>query len=145
YDRRIGTPGMTEALRRGSIAMVNALGSGILETRAFNAFIPQLGQALLGTPLELPTIATWWCGGERERRHVLDNFDALMIGPAFATGLAIDDHHATMLGAALAPNVRAALLERLGREGPSFVGQEPVRLSTAPVSVKGRLEPRPIT
>src|SRR5690606_16591504 len=91
------------------------------------------------------TIATWWCGGERERRHVLDNFDALMIGPAFATGLAIDDHHATMLGAALAPNVRAALLERLGREGPSFVGQEPVRLSTAPVSVKGRLEPRPIT
>ena len=35
YDSRIGTPGMTEALRQGSISLVNALGSGILETRAF--------------------------------------------------------------------------------------------------------------
>ncbi len=34
YDSHIGTPGMTEALRQGSISIVNALGSGILETRA---------------------------------------------------------------------------------------------------------------
>jgi len=145
YDSRIGTPGMTEALRQGSISIVNALGSGILETRALNAFLPGLSQALLGTQLELPTIATWWCGGEAERQHVIDNFDRMMIGPAFATGLAIDDHHATSLGATLDPEPRATLIERLGREGPSFVGQEPVRLSTAPVNVHGKLEPRPIT
>ena len=145
YDSRIGTPGMTEALRQGSISIVNALGSGILETRALNAFVPRLSQALLGTRLELPTIATWWCGGEAERQHVIDNFDQMMIGPAFATGLAIDDHHATSLGATLDPEPRATLIERLGREGPSFVGQEPVRLSTAPVNVRGKLEPRPIT
>jgi uncharacterized circularly permuted ATP-grasp superfamily protein/uncharacterized alpha-E superfamily protein len=145
YDSRIGTPGMVEAARNGTISIVNALGSGILETRAFSAFMPGLSQALLGTPLELPTIATWWCGGEAERRYVADHFDELMIGPAFATGLAIDDHHSTMVGSTLDPEPRAALIERLGREGPSFVGQEPVRLSTAPVHVNGRLEPRPIT
>jgi uncharacterized circularly permuted ATP-grasp superfamily protein/uncharacterized alpha-E superfamily protein len=145
YDSRIGTPGMTEALRQGTISMVNALGSGILETRAFNAFMPRLSEALLGTKPLLPTIATWWCGGESERRHVIDNFDHMMIGPAFATGLAIDDHHATMLGGTLDAAPRAALIERLSREGPSYVGQEPVRLSTAPVNVKGKLEPRPIT
>ena len=85
YDSRIGTPGLVEALRHGSISMVNALGSGILETRALLAFLPRLSQALLGEALELPTIATWWCGQATERQHVLDNFDRMMIGPAFST------------------------------------------------------------
>src|SRR5690606_8237079 len=107
YDSRIGTPGMTEALRQGTISMVNALGSGILETRALNAFLPRLSEEVLGAPLELPTIATWWCGGAAERHHVIDHFDAMMIGPAFATGLAIDDHHATMLGSSLDAEHRA--------------------------------------
>ena len=30
----IGTPGIVEALRSGSVSIVNSLGSGILETRA---------------------------------------------------------------------------------------------------------------
>lgn len=145
YDSRIGTPGMTEALREGTISMVNALGSGILETRALSAFLPRMSRALTGGPLELPTIATWWCGQDKERRHVIDNFDAMMIGPAFATGLAIDDHQSTVLGATLDDAHKAALLQRLANEGENFVGQEPVTLSTAPVHVNGRLEPRPIT
>jgi uncharacterized alpha-E superfamily protein len=145
YDSRIGTPGMTEALRQGTISMVNALGSGIIETRALAAFLPRLSLALTDSALELPTIATWWCGQESERRHVIDNFDRMMIGPAFATGLAIDDHQSTMLGATLEDAPRARLLERLANEGGNFVGQEPVTLSTAPVHINGRLEPRPIT
>ena len=145
YDSRIGTPGMTEALRQGSISMVNAIGSGILETRAFAAFMPQLSRALLGAPLELPTIATWWCGQEAERQHVLDHFDRMMIGPAFSTTLPIDDHQSTVLGATLDADPRAALMRRLTEEGGQFVGQEPVTLSTAPVYVEGRLEPRPIS
>jgi uncharacterized circularly permuted ATP-grasp superfamily protein/uncharacterized alpha-E superfamily protein len=144
-DSRIGTPGMTDALRQGSISMVNALGSGILETRALNAFMPRLSRELMGEKLALPTIATWWCGQPKERQHVIDNFDDLMVGPAFATGLAIDDHKATFLGSTLDPADRDAMIHRLQSDGSSLVGQEPVRLSTAPVHVNGRLEPRPFT
>jgi uncharacterized circularly permuted ATP-grasp superfamily protein/uncharacterized alpha-E superfamily protein len=144
-DSRIGTPGMVEALRQGSISMVNAIGSGILETRALAAFMPKLSQALLGTALELPTIATWWCGQDKERQHVVDNFDRMMIGPAFSTTLAIEDREQTMLGSTLEANQREALKKRLAAEGGHFVGQEPVTLSTAPVYFEGKLEPRPIT
>src|SRR5882724_7511051 len=112
-DSRIGTPGMTEALRQGSISMVNAIGSGILETRALSAFMPRLSQALLGSALELPTIATWWCGQDAERQHVLDNFDRMMIGPAFSTLLQIEDREHTMLDATLDPNPHEALRHRL--------------------------------
>lgn len=144
-DSRIGTPGMVEALRQGSISMVNAIGSGILETRAFSAFMPKLSQALLGTALDLPTIATWWCGQDKERQHVVENFDRMMVGPAFSTTLAIEDREYTMLGSTLEAAQREALKKRLSAEGGMFVGQEPVTLSTAPVYVEGKLQPRPIT
>ncbi|WP_055045503.1 circularly permuted type 2 ATP-grasp protein [Devosia sp. A16] len=145
YDSHIGTPGLTEALRRGTISMVNALGTGILETRAFSAFMPNLCQALTGRALELPSIATWWCGGAAERQHVIDNVDTMMVGSAFATGLAIEDQRGTVVGSALSATDRQALLDRLDAEGGRFVGQEQVQLSTAPVYVEGKLEPRPMT
>ena len=145
YDSHIGTPGLVDALRHGSISMVNAAGSGILETRAFAAFMPKLSQALLGEDLDLPGIATWWCGQETERRHVIDNFNRMMIGPAFSTQIAIDDDQSTVLGASLSPEARAQKLARIAANGFDFVGQEPVKLSTAPVHVAGHLEPRPIT
>jgi uncharacterized circularly permuted ATP-grasp superfamily protein/uncharacterized alpha-E superfamily protein len=145
YDSRIGTPGMVEALRRGSISMVNALGSGILETRAFAAFLPRIARAITGEDLRLPEIATWWCGQPAERAHVLATFDQMMIGPAFSTSLPFDDLRGTALGGSIPAEQRLQLRERLERNGIDYVGQEPVRLSTAPVYVDGRLEPRPIT
>jgi len=145
YDSHIGAPGLVDALRHGSISMINAAGSGILETRAFAAFMPKLSKAILGEPLELPGVATWWCGQDAERQHVIDNFDQLMVGPAFSTTLAIDDNPATSLGAGLSPEAKAGTLAKLASRGTDFVGQEPVRLSTAPVHVAGHLEPRPIT
>lgn len=47
-NSHIGTPGITQAVRSGNVTMVNALGSGILETRAILAFLPALCRKLLG-------------------------------------------------------------------------------------------------
>ncbi|MGV8855576.1 MAG: circularly permuted type 2 ATP-grasp protein [Devosia sp.] len=145
YDSRIGTPGMVEALRHGSISMINALGTGLLETRALAAFMPRLARKLFDGPLLLPEIATWWCGQPAEQQHVIDNFDDLMIGPAFATNLPFDDPRGTRLGSTIPPDQKALLIERIRANGADYVGQERVQLSTAPVYIEGRLQPRPIT
>jgi len=145
YDSRIGTPGMVDALRNGSISMINALGTGLLETRAFAAFMPRLARNLLDAPLLLPEIATWWCGQPSEQQHVIDNFDNLMIGPAFATNLPFDDLRGTKLGSTIPPAEKARLIERIRANGANYVGQEQVQLSTAPVYVDGKMQPRPIT
>ncbi|WP_416362591.1 circularly permuted type 2 ATP-grasp protein [Phyllobacterium sp. 0TCS1.6A] len=142
-DSWIGTPGMVGALRRKSVSMVNALGSGILETRALLAFLPAVSRALQGRELELPSIATWWCGQEAEREQVIDRIDRMMVGPALSTRLPFEDTEATQLGASLDPAAKAGLVERLRQDGRSLVGQEAVKLSTTPVYVDGRLEPRP--
>jgi uncharacterized circularly permuted ATP-grasp superfamily protein/uncharacterized alpha-E superfamily protein len=142
-DSRIGTPGLAEAVRQGSVTMVNALGSGILEMRALTAFLPGIAQALIGKPLDLPSIATWWCGQAAGRRHVLDNLDRMMIGPALSTRLPFEDDGVTVLGSSLDGGERAALVERITTDGAAFAGQEAVTLSTTPVFVGGSLEPRP--
>jgi uncharacterized circularly permuted ATP-grasp superfamily protein/uncharacterized alpha-E superfamily protein len=140
---RIGTPGLAEALRHRSVSVVNALGSGLMETRALLAFLPRISQALRGEDLALPSIATWWCGQDAERRHVIENFDRMMIGPALSTRLPFEDDDTTVLGSSLGPSELARLIARLSENGGDFVGQEAVTLSTTPVHVGGALEPRP--
>jgi len=142
-DSRIGTPGLAEAIRAGSVTAVNALGSGILETRALMAFLPGIARALAGKPLALPSIATWWCGRASDRRHVLENLDRMMIGPALSTRLPFEDDEQTALGKSLQDEARAKIVAAIEADGAGFVGQEAATLSTAPVFVGGGLEPRP--
>lgn len=144
-DSQIGTPGLVEALRGGSVSVVNALGSGILETRALLAFLPSISRILTGTELKLPSIATWWCGQEAERNRVIRNLDRMVVGPALSTRLSIEDGADTVVGASLDGAQREALARRIARNGRAFVGQEAVSLSTTPVHVDGRLEPRPFS
>ena len=144
-NSRLGTPGMVDAIRRGQMAMVNALGSGILETRALLAFMPRLAQALLGGPLKLPNIATWWCGQESERAHVRQNAHRMMIGPALSTRLLFDADDSTTLGSSLQNAPGGVVDDLLDAEGSMLVGQEAVTLSTAPVLVDGLLAPRPMS
>lgn len=49
---------MVQALRNEALTIVNALGTGILETRALLSFMPRVCRHLLGEDLKLPSIAT---------------------------------------------------------------------------------------
>lgn len=144
-ESQIGTPGLAEAVRRGSVGFVNSLGSGLLETRALGAFLPAIAQSRLGRDLMLPNIATWWCGGAEARAYVRNNIQNMMIGPALSTILSIDDNGETQDAGQLSDSERAALLARIEADPKTYAAQETAKLSTAPVYVGGTLEPRPIT
>ena len=141
----IGTPGIVEALKAGSVSIVNALGSGILETRAFLAFMPAICRHLLGEEQKLPSIATWWCGQEAERRHVAGNIERMVIGPAYSTRPFFDDEGQSVLGASFRESAGTSVGEWLAADGGKLVGQEAVTLSTTPAWVLGRLTPRPMS
>ncbi|MGG7516838.1 circularly permuted type 2 ATP-grasp protein [Allorhizobium undicola] len=141
----IGTPGVVQALRNGSVSFVNALGSGILETRAFLAFLPSLCRHLLGEELLLPSIATWWCGQKAEREHVARHIEKMVIGPAYSRQTFFDDNRQSVLGASLREPAQRSIARWLETEGGKLVGQEAVTLSTTPAMVDGRMQPRPMS
>jgi uncharacterized circularly permuted ATP-grasp superfamily protein/uncharacterized alpha-E superfamily protein len=142
---RIGTPGLVGAVRSGGVTLVNALGSGVLETRAFLAFLPRICETLRGEPLALPNIATWWCGGETERHHVRANAGDMTVGNALSTRLPFELDETAAVGGVLRGKTAKTLDEWIESEGPNLVGQEAVKLSTTPVLENGRLVPRPLS
>ena len=79
----LGVVGLTQAVRRGNVAVANALGSGLLETPAHVGFLPGMCRELLGEELRMPSVATWWCGEDSARRYVLSHLGELVIKSAF--------------------------------------------------------------
>jgi hypothetical protein len=68
-DSALGVPGLTDCARRGSVLLANAIGSGVLESGALMGFLPALSERLLGEPLAMPSVATWWLGERADREE----------------------------------------------------------------------------
>ena len=79
--RSSGCPAWSRRPASAAVSIVNTLGSGVLENPALLPFLPRLAEHLLGEPLLLPSVPTWWCGEEEGRRHVLAHLDRLVIKP----------------------------------------------------------------
>jgi uncharacterized circularly permuted ATP-grasp superfamily protein/uncharacterized alpha-E superfamily protein len=136
-DSLLGVPGLLQAVRLGNVVVANALGSGLLESAATEAFLPGLCRHLLGEELKMPTVATWWCGGEEPLEYVTEHLDRLVIKSAFRTG------RPPAFGARMSAAERKKLLEEIRHSPADFVAQEQVALSTVPAwEGEDRLTPR---
>jgi uncharacterized circularly permuted ATP-grasp superfamily protein/uncharacterized alpha-E superfamily protein len=137
----LGTPGLVNAVREGKLHMANSLGSGVLEARAMLAFIPHLSEKLLGEPLKLPNVATWWCGDAEAREYVRAHANRMLLSPAQSRLLPFDPDDDIVYGA----HLTESLDQRLSADGASLVGQEIASLSTSPALIDGNLVPRPMS
>ncbi len=136
-DSHLGVPGLVEATRLGTVSVVNTLGSGVLENAGLLAFLPRLSEALLGQPLSLPSVPTWWCGDPTSRSHVLANLSRLVIKPvARATG------SSSIFGWQLDEAAREELAARIMVRPADWVGQDAVEIGCAPTLTPHGFEPR---
>ena len=142
---KIGVPDMFDAWSSGELAVANWPGVGVVQARAFSAFMPRLAKVLLGENLILPNMATWWCGQADERKYVRDHLDDLVVSPAFGGTVAGLAGGRTRAGASLDANERAELFAAMEARPIDYVGQEIVHLSTTPALVGNTFEARPFT
>lgn len=139
-DSLLGVPGLVEVARRGRVAVLNPLGSGILESPALAGLLDDLAPALLGQELTLRGPQSWWCGSSDGLSHVLATFDDLIllpVQPAAGSRPVLPAH----LAAAERADLRARVVARPG----DWVGQEILVPSTVPgLESDGSLVPRPV-
>ena len=128
-DPSLGVAGLLQAVQAGNITVANVLGSSLVESSAFIPFLPGLCRHLLGEDLKLPSVATWWCGDDEARDHVLANHDRLMVRSAYRVGRR-DPMAAEMLGETARQDIAGAIRA----SATAFVGQEEITRSTAPVA-----------
>ncbi|AKU13144.1 hypothetical protein AzCIB_3251 [Azoarcus sp. CIB] len=127
-ESSLGVPGLVEAARAGRVLMANALGSGVLESAGLLAFLPKLAEHLLGEPLAMPAVASWWCGEAPALDYVIEHLAELVIKPAYPS-----QRLKPVFGRDLDARGRAHWAERLRHRPHAYVGQELVELSQAPV------------
>lgn len=144
-ESRLGTPGLVEAARRGGVALVNALGAGVLETQALMAFLPAIAERLTGRPLALPNVAAWWCGDDRARAHVRAHAASMTVGPALATRAPWETGAPHAVAGVMRGGDAADADAWIEAGRGALVGREIVALSTAPVWEGEGLVPRPMS
>lgn len=140
-DSQLGVPGLVDACRRGTVSVVNPLGSGVLENPGLSPFLPAVARALLGTDLLLPAAPAWWCGDDEGRAHVLAHLDELVVR---RVGRTVDGRlPAPIEGATLSTAERAGLKARIEAEPRRWTGTQRVELASTPTLGTTGLESRP--
>lgn len=139
HQSLLGVPGLVHAAHDQRIAIANQLGAGALETTGLLAFLAPLAREVLGEELQLPSVATWWCGQEEARRYVLENLATLVIKPTFRA----PGPSTTRYGPALRAEERAALAADIAARPWAHCGQERVHLGTTPAWIDDALRPAP--
>ncbi len=137
-DSRLGVAGLSEAVRRGTVRLVNGLGAGVLENPALVPFLPAICEHLLGEQLRLPSVPTLWCGDDASRREVISRVSAA--DPTLFVRT-IDEPRKTFSKLST-----AELIARIDAAPHRFVGQQLLPLSQAPVwDATGRATAVPLT
>ncbi|MEO8835671.1 MAG: circularly permuted type 2 ATP-grasp protein, partial [Caldimonas sp.] len=127
-DSALGVPGLTDCARRGTVLLANALGSGVLESGALLGYLPSLSRQMLGEPLQLPSIATWWLGEPAAFDDAWRRPERLIIKP-----IERSPNEPGVVVGQLTASAREALRARIAERPQHYVAQEWVHVSQAPV------------
>ena len=136
-DSRLGVPGLLQAIRAGHLLVANAPGSAFLESTALLGFLPALSRELLGEPLALPSVPTWWCGERAALEAVLPELGRSVIKPTYGGA-----GSGAVLGKHLARRELDEWAGRIVREADDHTVQAYLPLSQMPTWKDGRIVPR---
>ncbi len=134
----IGMPGLFDAVRGGTLRVVNDPGAGLVEAPALAAFLPALCMRLLDQRLLTASVPAMWLGEPRARALVAAEPGRWLLRPALDAAAA-----ATALDT-LAPDAAAALLERVAQRPWEWAASAPIPHSVAPCLDGDAMSPQPI-
>ena len=131
-DSTLGVAGLLQAVRAGQVLVTNAPGTAFLESPALLGFLPALSEKLLGSPLKLPSLDTWWCGERAILPMALSEIARTVIHPTYPEQFSQISFPAT-LGTTLSPTEREEWMARLTQAPSHHTLQACPPLSQLPV------------
>jgi uncharacterized circularly permuted ATP-grasp superfamily protein/uncharacterized alpha-E superfamily protein len=144
-DSALGVPGLVDAVRGGNVVVANALGGGVIESPALDAYLPALARVLLGEELLIPDISTVWCGTAWGRAEGLARIRRGIIRHAFDAAPLFSRGSTARLGSDLSDAELAGFADDLERRGAAVVVHDIVPPGVAPTFERGAFASRPMS
>ncbi|MBL8362515.1 MAG: circularly permuted type 2 ATP-grasp protein [Rubrivivax sp.] len=129
-DSSLGVPGLLQVARAGTVVMANALGSAFLESPAIKGFLPGISERLLGEPLAMPSLPTWWCGEGAAWADVREHLADKMVRSTYPRG-------------GRSPATRDPVVSLIEQDPDAWTVQGRLRFSRTPIWSAGAVHPRP--
>jgi len=133
----LGVPGLMGAYRKGTVAIVNALGNGVADDKAVYAYVPDMIRFYLNEEPILPNVPTYHLNDADARQYVFDNIGDMVIkrtnqsgGYGMLMGNSAEEEEIEKFKTAVTENPR------------EFIAQPIIKLSTVPCFIDGKFQPR---
>jgi uncharacterized circularly permuted ATP-grasp superfamily protein len=137
-DSLLGVPGLVRAYRAGTVAIANAVGTGVADDKAVYHYVPDMIRFYLSEEPILDNVPTYLLGDEKTRANVVERLSELVVKPTSESG-----GKGVFIGPLASREERERQARLIDRDPERFIAQELVHLSTVPTETgDGRLAAR---
>ena len=133
----LGAAGLFDAYRRGSVALANAVGTGVADDKAVYAYMPRIIEYYLSEAPVLANVETNICGEPEGLAYTLAHLDELVVKPVGESG-----GYGITIGPRASRRELEACRRQLEADPANYISQPMVRLSVAPTLVEQGIEAR---
>lgn len=133
----LGVRGLMRCYHRGTVALANAVGTGVADDKAVYAYMPRIIRYYTGEEPIVPNVETNICREREGLQYTLDNLDKLVVKPVNEAG---------GKGITIGPHATAEELEacrqRLLETPHGYISQPMVNISVCPTLTEDGIQPR---
>jgi uncharacterized circularly permuted ATP-grasp superfamily protein len=135
----LGVPGLFNAYRSGTVAIANAIGTGVADDKAVYAYVPDIIRFYMAEEPILPNIDTYLLERDADRRYVLEHLDQLVVKAVGESG-----GYGMLIGPHATARERDEFRQLIVANPRNYIAQPTISLSRAPCFIDGQVEARHI-
>jgi uncharacterized circularly permuted ATP-grasp superfamily protein len=136
-DSMLGVAGLFNAYRAGNVTLANAFGTGVADDKALYAYVPEIIKYYLSEEPVLKNVETFLLTRPKERQHVLQNLDKLVVKAVGESG-----GYGMLIGPQSTAEEREEFARKIEADPRNYIAQPTITFSRSPCLIGDALEPR---
>ena len=133
----LGVRGLMRCYAKGTVALANAIGTGVADDKAVYAYMPRIIRYYLGEDPVIPNVETNICREHEGLQYTLDNLDKLVIKPVNEAG-----GYGITIGPHASRDELEACRQKLLDAPHAYISQPMVNISVSPTLTEDGIQPR---
>ena len=135
-DSMLGVRGLIEAWRSGTVAIANAVGTGVADDKAIYAYMPRIIRYYLSEEPILPNVETRICAEPDALAYTLEHLQELVVKPVAELG-----GYGLLIGPHAIAGELAEFRALLQADPANYISQPTLKLSVSPTLCEDGVQP----